>query len=467
MSRLVVQNIEGPDDNANRANDGFIVTAGVSTFVGIVSCSDVVSSGIVTADSFYGSGANLTNIDTGVAGVNTTGFSTFRDVKHAGISTFVGIVSCSDVVSTGIITAKAFIPDAAVASPRNLLQNGAFNVAQRGASSTTAGFYTVDRWQTNWTGANEAPTTSQHDLTSSDTGPWGEGFKYSWHVQNGNQTSVDANDEMTLNQPIMARTLAQSGWDYNSTSSYLTLSFWVKSSVAQKFYALFQTVDGTDYNYPMEISNSGSNLSADTWTKIIKKIPGNSNLQIDNNTGRGANLMIVPFYGTDYTNDSVANDTWAVYASGTKTKDYTDTWWDTDDATFEITGVQIEVGEVATPFEHRLYQDELFACKYFFERINGVEFISNALCYQNNRTFAAWHWSVEKRSTPAVSIDDGTEVRVLIDSGYNTASATTFDNITVHGARIQADSSSTPFTAGAAAVLELKSGNFIDINSEY
>ena len=74
---------------------------------------------------------------------------------------------------------------------------------------------------------------------------------------------------------------------------------------------------------------------------------------------------------------------------------------------------------------------------------------------------------MEKRSVPGVSIDDGTEVRVLITSGYNTASATTFDTITVHGCRVQADSGSTPFTTGDAALVELKSGNFIDINSEY
>ena len=270
MSKLVVQQIEGPSDNAQVFADGLSVTGittlasagGITTTGGTLYAPQLSVSGVITATSFSGSGASLTG--TGIAGSNTTGFSTFKDVKHAGITTCVGIVSCSDVVATGIITAKAFIPDAAVASPRNLLQNGAFNVAQRGTSSTTAGFYTVDRWQTNWTGANEAPTTTQHDLTSSDTGPWGEGFKYSWHVQNGNQTSVDAGDEMTLNQPIMARTLAQSGWDYNSTSSYVTLSFWVKSSVAQKFYGRLQTIDGTDYNYPFEISNSGSNLSADT-----------------------------------------------------------------------------------------------------------------------------------------------------------------------------------------------------------
>ena len=81
---------------------------GKLSVTGISSFADVVSSGIITADSYYGSGANLTGIEGGVAGVNTTGFSTFRDVKNAGISTFVGIVSCSDVVSSGIVTADGF-----------------------------------------------------------------------------------------------------------------------------------------------------------------------------------------------------------------------------------------------------------------------------------------------------------------------------------------------------------------------
>ena len=349
----------------------------------------------------------------------------------------------------------------------NLIINGAFNVAQYGTSSTTAGYTTVDRWQTNWTGANEAPTATQHALTSSDTGPWGDGHKYSWHIQNGDQTSVDANDEMTLNQPIMARSLVESGWVHTDPNSKLTLSFWVKSSVSQKFYGRLQTIDGTDQNYPFEISNSGSDLSANTWTKITKTIPGHANLQIDNNTGRGANLMIIPFYGTDYTDNSVANDTWAAYAGGTMTKDYTNTWWDQNDATFEITGVQLELGSSATTFEHRPYQEELIKCKYFFERYSGVEFLGATLLYQNNRTFTPFHWAVEKRNTPGVSILDGTEVKVQAKDGYHTGSSTTFDNVTPHGCRIQMDTSNTPFTAGEAGALQLKSGNYININSEY
>ena len=73
-------------------------------------------------------------------------------------------------------------------SNRNLIINGAMNVAQRGTSSTLVGYKTVDRFRYDYGGENEAVTQAQHALTSSDTGPWEKGFRYSYHVTNGNQT---------------------------------------------------------------------------------------------------------------------------------------------------------------------------------------------------------------------------------------------------------------------------------------
>ena len=92
---------------------GLIVSAGVSTIggklsvSGITSVGDVVSSGIITADSYYGSGANLSGV--GVVGVNTTGFSTFKDVAISGIATFKDTVD----VSSGILTAPGIIAQTA------------------------------------------------------------------------------------------------------------------------------------------------------------------------------------------------------------------------------------------------------------------------------------------------------------------------------------------------------------------
>ena len=257
------------------------------------------------------------------------------------------------------------MPSAGPLSNRNLIINGAMQVAQRETSSTTSGYGTVDRFQSNHSGGG-AITASQVALTSGD--PYDEGFRYFW--RNTNTTaSTAAGRSVRLFQYIEAQDLASSGWDYVSSTSYVTLSFWVRSSVAQEFYGTFITEDGTRQIYPF----STGSLSADTWTKVTKTIPGNSNITVDNDNGRGLLVEVVPFYGTDFTDSGVSVNTWAAFASATRTPDMTSTWANTTDATFDLTGVQLEVGSVATPFEHRSYGDELRRCQRYFQSMNVAD----------------------------------------------------------------------------------------------
>jgi len=266
---------------------------------------------------------------------------------------------------------------------KNLVINGAMQVAQRGTSSTSSGFYTLDRFQFLFSGHNEALTQAQHALTSSDTGPWAKGFRNSYHITNGNQTGgADAADYAIIRHNVEAQDIANSGWDYTSSSSYITLSFWVKSSVAQNFYGNIITSDGTAQNYPYE---TGS-LSANTWTKIIKTIPGNSNITVDNNNGSGFQIDIWPFGGTTYTASPTLN-TWAAYASGTRMPNNTSTWWTTNDSTFEITGVQLEVGDVATGYEHKSYHDDLMRCFRYFYKADGYN--SHAMISRSSTAIGA------------------------------------------------------------------------------
>ena len=196
-----------------------------------------------------------------------------------------------------------------------------------------------------------------------------------------------------------AQDLAQSGWDYTSSSSYVTLSFWVKSSVAQNFYGWIVTDDGTQQNFPFE---TGS-LSADTWTKVTKAIPGNSNITITNDNTAGLALHLVAFQGTDYTASGVALDTWAAYASGTRTPDFTSTWYTTDDATFAFTGFQLEVGSVDTPFEHRTYADDLIKCQRYYFRFGGTQWshVCMGIMASTTQVRATIQFPVTMRAVPA------------------------------------------------------------------
>ena len=254
-------------------------------------------------------------------------------------------------------------------SNRNLIINGAMNVAQRGTSSTTAGYQTVDRFVFGWSGTDESPTQAQADVASGTT-PYSLGFRKSYKVTNGNQTGgAGAADYVRFYQVIESQNIASSGWNYVSSSSDITLSFWIKSSVAQNFYGYLLTQDGTAQMYPYE---TGS-LSADTWTKVTKTIPGNSNLQFDNDANQGFYFFLWPFAGTDYTNNSATNDAWTAYSGSARMKDATSTWYTTNDATLEITGVQLEVGSVATDFEHRSFGEELSKCQRYCYADRGSE----------------------------------------------------------------------------------------------
>ena len=254
---------------------------------------------------------------------------------------------------------------------KNLVINGAMIIQQKMNAYTSGGqnltgIKTTDRFRGDWSGTDNSPTQIPVDVAAGTT-PYSLGFRKCFKIINGNQTSgAGASDFVGIDTILEAQDIATSGWNYTSASSFVTLSFWVKSSVAQNFYGYLFTSDGTSQNYPFE---TGS-LTADTWTKITKTIPGNSNLTFNNDNGAGLQIQFWAYLGTSYTGTITLNQ-WGAFAGATRTPDNTSTWYTTDDATFEITGVQLEVGNVATDFEHRSYGQELALCQRYYTRLTG------------------------------------------------------------------------------------------------
>ena len=260
---------------------------------------------------------------------------------------------------------------------RNIIINGAMNVAQRNTASTGTGYATVDRIKTYIGGYNEVATYSQADVASGTT-PYSLGFRKCFKIQNGNQTAADGSDYLWFRYIVEAQDIANSGWDYTNSNSNITLSFWVKSSVAQDFKGYLRSRDGTAQQY----SFATGSLSANTWTKITKTIPGNSNLQFDNNTDSGLDINISTYFGTNYSDSGTTENAWGTYASSTRVAPYSSSsWWTTNDATFEVTGLQLEVGDSATDFAHEFYSETLRKCQRYywkiaqntFRRINGYK----------------------------------------------------------------------------------------------
>ena len=322
-------------------------------------------------------------------------------------------VVSTDRLSTNVKTSNlATGLSGKVGKNKNLMINGAFQVAQRASTSTSAGYTTVDRWKDSITGQDEQPTRAHVTLTSSDTGPWAKGFRNAWQITNGNQSSgAGAGDKYFLEYRFEAQDIANSNWDYTSASSYATLSFWVKSSVAQTFQGYLLTLDGTNYKYPF---NTGA-LGANTWTKVTKTIPGNSNLQIDNNADAGFLIVLAPFIGTDFT-DSVSDNAWSAYASGARTNASASTWWTTNDSTFALTGFQFESGDTATEFEHRSFGEELYRCQRYYEQFNSegdAEAMFSAGYFESETVHKSLLVYVQKREAPTITFSAANSFSVI------------------------------------------------------
>jgi len=381
-SKIIVNNIES-DSGVSSVTFTSDIELGTKNLKG----HNLESTGIVTAVSFTGSGANLTNLPA----ANITG--TLPALDGSALTGVGASFGNSSVNTSGIITATSFVPTTGQLSHRNLIINGAMMISQRATSSTSDTYGTVDRFRQSYGGHNEAPTQAQVDVASGTT-PYSLGFRKAFRITNGNQTSVDSADNVSFHTKLEGQTMSQSGWDYKSSSSFITLSFWVKSSVAQNFYGYIDVHKGTRHEYPFE---TGA-LTADTWTKVTKTIPGNSNLQFDPDNYWGLMFVVWPYLGTSFTDNSVSLNSWIPYVSGARFPDAPTTWWTTNDATIEFTGVQLEVGPVATPFEFRSYGDELARCQRYYISISHGAFI-----FPQNNVYTSVIFPQEMRDVPTLT----------------------------------------------------------------
>ena len=242
-------------------------------------------------------------------------------------------------------------------SNRNLIINGAMQVAQRGTSETgigiTGGYNTVDRWR--FADAQNPP--ARFTQTQSTDAPDGFGFSHKFEVTTAD-TSVDADEMQYTDQFIEAQNLQVLKYGTSSAESF-TLSFYVKCSVASTMGLRFTHEDGGG-NYGASYTINATN----TWERKSFTIPGNTATAINNDNGRGLRIAFGLTAGSDYAGtDSTA------WGNGSTFGAHTNTFVGTSGATWQITGVQLEVGDSATPFEHRSYGDELARCQRYFQSV--------------------------------------------------------------------------------------------------
>ncbi len=311
------------------------------------------------------------------------------------------------------------LPTAGPLSNRNLIINGAMRVAQRGTSATSGGYATVDRMDVQL--SQGSSSQRQEVLTTSDKPFTEDGHSHFLRVTN--TTGSTAGGAFRGPSTILeAQDIASSGWNYKSASSFITLSFWVRASVSQEFYASLKTFDTTEQNYVFSFTPA-----AGTWTKVTKTIPGNSNLQFDSDNGPGLKISISAFWGTNWTAPSVTTDSWQTFTSSTRFPDFATTWASTNGATFDVTGIQLEVGSKSTPFEHRSYSDELLRCQRYYCRSDlgtssgAYGYFGLPIATATGICVGAGTFPVTMRQAPDVEIPFGYDQSGVVVGGTATA----------------------------------------------
>ena len=330
---------------------------------------------------------------------------------------------------------------------RNLVINGAMQVAQRGTtSSSTNDYCSLDRFRVD---ANQgAWEFSQESLSSGD--PYNLGFRHFARLKNTTVTTANSR-RRKFQQYIEAQNVAQSGWNYVSTTSFITVSFWVRSSVAGIYYFYLQTPN----NSPDKSFTFAQTLAADTWTKVEKTISGDSSLVINNDSSTGLRISFNADHGTDFTG-SVTLNQWETFNNNARTPDTTTGWSNTLNATFDVTGVQIEVGDVATAFEHRSYGDELQRCLRYYNMLadgNAKSIVSGAI-YATNNFYSVFNFPVAMRAAPTLDSSSGSNYFDLLSDGVSdNFNAVLLGNTSTNAAELRAHSSEglSGATAGHAA----------------
>jgi len=308
---------------------------------------------------------------------------------------------------------------------KNLMVNGDMKIAQRATSvsSHSADTYVnIDRWKTRVN--NQGVFT----VSQSTTVPTGEGFVSS---QKWDCTTADASpastDYIIYQQPIEAQNLQHLAYG-TSSAKKLTLSFHVRSNKTGAYTVGLYSEDGTRH-----IVSSYTISSADTWEKKIVTFAGDTGGTINNDNGEGLRLWFWLGAGTNFSSGTHATS-WAAYDATNVLVDNQVNLADSTDNEWYITGIQLEVGDDASDFEHLPTDVQLDRCmRYTYVHNNDAD-SDQALIFPGatrggtNKFFYIQH-PRPMRDTPSVTVSG--EIRIINCTAGDSADAD--DTLTIGG----------------------------------
>jgi len=314
---------------------------------------------------------------------------------------------------------------------RNIIINGAMQVWQRTTAATSAGntYATVDRFAFG-VNTDGAYTTEQ----STDT-PTGTGYSLKAQVTTAD-TSISSGQYAYMYHEIEAQNLQHLLYGTSAAKS-ITLSFWVKSNKTGIYTIILRKLSGTDCHLVYEYTID----SANTWEKkeiTISPTAGSTSIittstgAISNDNARGIQLGWNFAFGSNY--NGATNNTWTTNTNHYATSNQVN-WMDSTSNNFYLAEVQLEVGDTATPFEHRSFGEELALCqRYYCKTYNYTDppgtntgssyWVGGSMAQTTTNTWGAvWDYPATMRALPTTTVYTaaGTSGQLQYSSGSLTA----------------------------------------------
>ena len=348
---------------------------------------------------------------------STDGIELYHDNSIKFITTNTG------AVVTGICTATSFsgsgegLTYTSPLSHRNIIINGDMRVAQRGTSASMSSsgndFPACDRWSYNRNGPNAT-------VAQVAEAPDGSGFKYSLKWTNTSPVgSISAGNALIFLYKIEGQDIRRLGYGHSS-GKIATLSFYAKGSLAGKV--------GVACRRDGRIFSANSDMTANTWQRHSIVIPVDASTGFSANDNANGWQFGICWGGGSNSTSGTTNGNWInfhnAYTAGF-TAGQQGAYLTTNGSTFQITGVQLEIGSVSTPFEHRDYGEELERCfRYYHKDLNRRAYWGSGNV--GDRQFPV-RFGVEMRDTPTItfhstSLDSGSaQAYNKTRQGYNFA----------------------------------------------
>jgi len=274
-------------------------------------------------------------------------------IEPEGATTTLTLGASGDTVDLSNTTVT--LPDSSYLANRNMIINGAMQVSQRGTSTTTAGFI-VDRIESGVSAVDELVCTYSQDSSGAD------GFANSYKINVDTAESAIAVDEY---QRVTYKIEAQDCQDLkygNASAESVTLSFHVKSNVTGTYAFCIFGDDGSRL-----IGGTYTISSSATWEKKTLTFAGDTAGTMNDDNGSGLRLCFWLIAGTNFTSGST-NTSWMASTTASTAYGHAVNLGSAINNYWQVTGIQLEIGSVATPFEHKSYGQELQDCQRYYEK---------------------------------------------------------------------------------------------------